>query len=222
MSTAGSSRCFNAGNLISGLAAVLWLCGSCAAAPEAGTPDPDTAMSGGALVSALRQGGLVIYFRHADTGPAYQEQGVDLKRCDTQRNLNDKGRAEAEQIGHQFRRLRIPVGDVFSSEFCRCRETAELAFERYTIEASLTGVSRSSEAAPRREFATAGLKRLLATAPRPATNTVLVSHGYNLWDAEGFHLGTQGEAAIYRPDGQGGYDLVARLMPEQWGQLPER
>lgn len=216
------SRCFNPRNLLAGLTALLWLAGACAAAPDAGTPDSGNAKSGAALVSALRQGGLVIYFRHADTGPAYQEQGVDLMRCDTQRNLNDKGRVEAEQIGGQFRRLGIPIGEVLSSEFCRCRETAELAFERYTIEASLTGVSRSSEAAPRRDLATAGLKKLLATVPGPATNTVLVSHGFNLWDAEGFHLGTQGEAAIFLPDGRGGYVLVARLTPEQWGQLPER
>lgn len=222
MSKKGSGPRFNSRNLMAGLAALFWLCGSCAAAPDAGTADPGKAKSGAALVSALRQGELVIYFRHADTGPAYQEQGVDLKRCDTQRNLNDKGRVEAEQIGDQFRRLGIPVGEVLSSEFCRCRETAELAFKRYTIEASLTGVGRSSEAAPRRALATAGLKKLLATAPRPVTNTVLVSHGYNLWDAEGFHLGTQGEAAIFRSDGQGGYALVARLTPEQWGALPER
>jgi phosphohistidine phosphatase SixA len=222
MSTTGSRLCFLSGNFMAGLAAMLLVCAPCLAAPGAGTPDPANARSGAALVSALRQGGLVIYFRHADTGPAYPEQGVDLKRCDTQRNLDDKGRWEAEQIGAQFRRLGIPVGEVLSSEFCRCRETAELAFGRYAIEASLTGVSRASEAAPRRQLATAGLRRVLATVPRPGTNTVLVSHGYNLWDAEGFHLGTQGEAAVYRPDGRGGYALVVRLTPEQWGQLPER
>ncbi len=222
MSTTGSRRRFLSGNLMAGLAALFLVCAPYPAAFGAGTPDPGNARSGAALVSALRGGGLAIYFRHADTGSAYQEQGVDLKRCETQRNLNDKGRLEAGQIGVQFRRLGIPVGDVLSSEFCRCRETAELAFGRYAIEASLTGVGRSSEAAPRRELATAGLKKLLATVPRAATNTVLVSHGYNLWDAEGFHLGTQGEAAIYRPDGQGGYFLVARLTPEQWGALPAR
>jgi hypothetical protein len=48
----------------------------------------------------------------------------------------------------------------------------------------------------------------------------LVSHGFNLWDAEGFHLGTQGEAAIYRPDGKGGYAVVARIVPRQWSELP--
>jgi hypothetical protein len=65
------------------------------------------------------------------------------------------------------------------------------------------------------------LKNLLATKPAPGRNSVLVSHGFNLWDAEGFHLGTQGEAAIYRPDGRGGYVLIARLLPRQWAELAE-
>lgn len=192
------------------------------AAADPGIPDTANAKASAGLVSALRQGGLVIYFRHADTGPAYQEQGVDLKRCDTQRNLNDKGRDEAKQIGAQFKRLGIPVGDVLSSEFCRCRETAELAFGHYQVDSLLTGVSRSPEAAPKRERAIAGLKKMLATLPPAAANTVLISHGYNLWDTEGFHLGTQGEAAIYKPDGKGGYALVARLTPDEWDSLPSR
>jgi broad specificity phosphatase PhoE len=177
------------------------------------------APEGAALADALRQGGLVIYFRHADTGPAYEERGVDLSRCDTQRNLNDKGREEARGIGAQFRRLAVPVGEVRSSAFCRCRETAELAFSRYEVDPLLTGVSRAPEAAARREAATAGLRRLLGKPPQPGTNTVLVSHGYNLWDAEGFHLGTQGEAAVYRPDGKGGYVLLARVLPGEWAAL---
>ncbi|MBC8007698.1 MAG: histidine phosphatase family protein [Prolixibacteraceae bacterium] len=201
---------------------LLLLCFLSPAAADPGIPDASNAKDGAVLVSALRQGGLVIYFRHADTGPAYQEQGVDLKRCDSQRNLNDKGRDEARQIGAQFKRLDIPVGDVLSSEFCRCKETAELAFGRYKVESLLTGVSRASEAAPRRERAIAGLKVMLAAAPQAAANTVLISHGYNLWDTEGFHLGTQGEAAIFRPDGKGGYALVARLTPDQWEPLPSQ
>lgn len=190
-----------------------------AQAAQPGVPPAQQALAGESLLAALRQGGLVIYFRHADTGPAYLEQGVDLSRCDTQRNLNDDGRAQSREIGAQFRRLRIAVGEVLSSEFCRCRETAQLAFGRFTIEPMLTGVSRSAEAAQRRETASAALKRLLATRPPAGTNTVLVSHGFNLWDAEGFHLGTQGEAAVYRPDGSGGYALLARLQPQEWAEL---
>ena len=189
-------------------------------AAQPGVPEQEHGLSGKWLAAALERGGYVIYFRHADTGPAYQEQGVDLKRCETQRNLNDNGREEAKLIGAQFRKLRIPVGEVLASEFCRCMETADLAFGRHTIEPRLTGVSRSAEAAPRREQAIAALKKMLAAKPAPGTNTVLVSHGYNLWDAEGFHLGTQGEAAIYKPDGKGGYALVARLLPREWEELP--
>lgn len=187
-----------------------------AAQPEA---DTQQALAGDALLKALQRGGLVIYFRHADTGPAYLEQGVDLARCDTQRNLNDDGRAQSRNIGSQFRRLRIPLGEVLSSEFCRCRETAQLAFGRHAVEPLLTGVSRSAESAGRRKEATVALKRMLATSPAAGVNTVLVSHGFNLWDAEGFHLGTQGEAAIYRPDGAGGYVLLARLLPAEWAEL---
>jgi hypothetical protein len=68
----------------------------------AGVPEQEHALSGESLTAALKRGGYVIYFRHADTGPAYLEQGVDLKRCETQRNLNDNGREEAKLIGaHQ-------------------------------------------------------------------------------------------------------------------------
>ena len=185
-----------------------------------GVPEQENALHGESLAAALKRGGYVIYFRHADTGPAYLEQGVDLKRCETQRNLNDNGRAEAKLIGTHFKNLNIPVGEVLASEFCRCKETADLAFGRYKLEPMLTGVGRSAEAAPRREQAIAALKKLLAASPVPGTNTVLVSHGFNLLDAEGFHLGTQGEAAIYKPDGKGGYVLVARLLPREWEELP--
>ena len=189
-------------------------------AAQSGVPEQEHTLSGRSLAAALERGGYVIYFRHADTGPAYLEQDVDLKRCETQRNLNDNGREEAKLIGAQFRKLKIPVGEVLASEFCRCVETADLAFGRHKIEPLLTGVSRSAEAAPRREQAIAALKKMLAASPAPGTNSVLVSHGFNLWDAEGFHLGTQGEAAIYKPDGKGGYALVARLLPREWAELP--
>jgi hypothetical protein len=103
---------------------------------------------------------------------------------------------------------------------CAYQQEAQQALARYALEPMLTGVSRSAEAAPRREKAIAALKKMLAATPAPGTNTVLVSHGFNLWDAEGFHLGTQGEAAIYIPDGKGGYALVARLLPREWVDLP--
>lgn len=175
------------------------------------------------LVAALRQGGHVIYFRHADTGPAYIEPPtIDLTRCETQRNLDDGGRAQAAEIGRQFRRLGIPVGPVLSSEFCRCRDTAQLAFGRYEIARTLTGVRRDPEYAQARQDAARGLRALLSTFPPAGQNTVLVSHGFNLIDLEGLYLSVQGEAAVYRPDGAGGYSLIARVLPQRWRELAPR
>jgi broad specificity phosphatase PhoE len=185
-----------------------------------GTPEPAHALAGSALAAALAQGGFVIYFRHADTGPAVPEPpGFDLARCETQRNLNDDGREQARDIGVQFRRLNIPVGRVLSSEFCRCWQTAELAFGRYEKTSDLTGVPRGAQWDDLRTQRSAALRRLLSSQPPPGQNSVLVSHGFNLWDLERFHLGTQGEAAVYRPDGRGAYALVARLLPQDWAEL---
>lgn len=169
------------------------------------------------IAEALRGGGYVVYFRHADTGaPTAEPPGVDINRCETQRNLIDRGREQARGIGEQFRRLRIPVGKVLSSEFCRCRDTAQLAFGRFELTRTLTVVRREPEFEPARRAAAHGLRKLLATAPAPGENTVLVSHGFNLIDLEGIYLSEQGEAAIYLPDGVGGYTLVARVKPDAW------
>jgi phosphohistidine phosphatase SixA len=178
-------------------------------------------LSDAELVAALQRGGNVIYFRHADTGPASPDPPTaDLTRCETQRNLNDNGRAQAQDIGRQFRRLRIPVGAVLSSQFCRCKETAQLAFGRFEVVPTLTGVARGPELAQARRSASEGLRVLLSTVPPEGENTVLVSHGFNLIDLEGLYLSTQGEAAIYQPDGAGSYSLLARVLPSQWSGLP--
>jgi ubiquinone/menaquinone biosynthesis C-methylase UbiE/phosphohistidine phosphatase SixA len=173
------------------------------------------------LAAALRQGGFVIYFRHADTGAAIPDPpGIDLSRCETQRNLNDEGRAQAVEIGRQFQRLGIPVGAVRSSRYCRCWQTAQLAFGRYELDPLLTGVSRGPEHEAARRAASDHLRKALGTVPPKGENTVLVSHGFNLIDLEGLYLSTQGEAAIYRPDGSGSYQLVARMRPDEWAAWP--
>ena len=98
------------------------------------------------LVEALREGGYVIYLRHAATDRSQEDAGfLDLEDCSTQRNLNEAGREQAREIGRGFRALEIPLGDVLSSEYCRTRETAELAFERLEPEPDLTGFPNAGE-----------------------------------------------------------------------------
>jgi broad specificity phosphatase PhoE len=77
----------------------------------------------------LRQGGHVVLLRHAQTTPGIGDpEGMRLGDCTTQRNLSEEGRQHARRVGEEFRRFRVPVDMVLSSEWCRCVETAGLAF----------------------------------------------------------------------------------------------
>ena len=71
------------------------------------------------LVAALREGGHVGFVRHGSTESDYADQ-IDavMGDCSTQRGLSEAGWREAREIGAAFERLEIPVGAVFSSEYC--------------------------------------------------------------------------------------------------------
>ena len=76
---------------------------------------------------ALKNGGIVL-FRHALAPGTGDPADFTLGDCSTQRNLNDQGRADSRAIGQAFRDKGIKVGRVLTSQWCRCVETAELAF----------------------------------------------------------------------------------------------
>jgi phosphohistidine phosphatase SixA len=170
------------------------------------------------LVDRLRQGGFVIYFRHTSTDFSQADSDlVNLDNCSTQRNLTEVGRAQATAIGEAMRLLAVPIGDVLSSQFCRTLETAWLAFGRATPTRDLTSISGLTIA--ERDRRLEALRILLATPPPEATNTILVAHQFNLRDAMGVTLITEGEAAIYQPDGIGWTNLVTLVQPNQWAEL---
>src|SRR5690349_22128456 len=83
------------------------------------------------VVAKLREGGLVLYMPHTSTDFSQNDAAMtSYADCAHQRNLTDKGRAEAREIGANVTRLGIPLGEVLASPFCRTMETARLAFGR--------------------------------------------------------------------------------------------
>ena len=99
------------------------------------------------LWALLKGGGQVVLMRHAVTTPGVGDpEGMRLADCATQRNLSDEGRAHAKQVGEAFRARKIPVGQVLSSPWCRCLETARLAFG---IEPQASPARRPRPRAPR-------------------------------------------------------------------------
>jgi phosphohistidine phosphatase SixA len=178
-------------------------------------------LTGPALVEALRQGGYVIYFRHAATDysiPESQQGEAWWQSCDPQvvRNLSEAGRQQARAIGEAFRALQIPVDRVLSSEFCRVAETARLAFGQIELSADLTGFGTADEA--ERERRIVALQTMLATPPPAGTNTILVGHLFNIQAAATVSL-PEGGVAIFEPRGQAGFQLVARISSDEWSNL---
>jgi phosphohistidine phosphatase SixA len=168
------------------------------------------------LMDSLKAGGYIIYFRHGATDRSQQDTDPkNLANCATQRNLNDMGRTQARSIGEAFRALNIPVGQVLSSEYCRALEHARHSFNRATPEPSL--VLPDPLTAEERQRNTQGLQRLLSVAPQAGMNTVMVSHSPNLRDAIGVDLTVEGSAAILRPNAQGRPEVVAIVLPGDWG-----
>ena len=157
--------------------------------------EPGVDLDDRSLLEALREGGFVIYFRHAATDTTY-DQNVDLAYCSTQRNLSQLGRDQSVMIGEGFEALGIPVGEVRSSEMCRTKETAELAFGEVTPDPNLTPFVSAGEGEDAEKIE--ALREMLATSPEPGTNTVIVAHEFNIAEAAGLTL-EEGEAAVFLP-----------------------
>ncbi len=138
--------------------------------------DPATAsppLAGAPLLAALRSGGYVLYFRHTSTDFGQNdEQMTGYEDCARQRNLTEAGRAEARAIGAAIRALRIPIGEVLASPFCRTRETAELMFGRATPATAVRGGPAQAD-----DDRYAELKALLATPVGDGVDLAIVSHG---------------------------------------------
>jgi phosphohistidine phosphatase SixA len=173
--------------------------------------EPGADIGDESLVEAMREGGFVIYIRHASTDfSTVDEEPVDLADCTAQRTLSEVGRLESRRIGESIVDLDIPVGVVLSSEMCRAWETAELAFGEVELTSDLTVFATASSEAEEDER-TDVLRALLATPPEAGTNTFVVGHLVNITVAANVTM-EEGEAAIFMPSaswsGNGCIDAV--------------
>jgi phosphohistidine phosphatase SixA len=173
------------------------------------------------IAQALRAGDLVIVLRHgatfsdqADTDP------LNFDNIAAQRNLNDKGKALAKAFGDALRQAQVPIGKVYTSKYNRAYETAVLAglkdIEK-TTDLTEGGLIVSPNENSRRAEA---FRKMLATPPKPHTNTILITHQPNIVAALGkdwFDV-KEGEASIFRP-ADGSFKLVARVQMDEWPRI---
>ncbi len=185
-----------------------WLFGLLVAAVSMGVLGPRPAQaSENAAWAALRQGGIVL-FRHANAPGGGDPTGMRLDDCTTQRNLDEAGRAQSRRIGEAFRSRAIEVGAVLTSQWCRARDTAELAFPgRKRDETAFNSFFGDASKAPAQ---TADARRILVDWRGPGA-LVVATHQVNIAALTGISPAS-GEGVVVKVE-NGNISVVGRIRP---------
>lgn len=179
---------------------------------------PAAPLAPDALVAELRRGGYLLYFRHAATDMSRNDAAMKgYEDCANQRNLVDRGRADARAIGAAFKALAIPVGRVMASPFCRTMETARIIFGRAEALPEARG-GPIVQGAVDQQDRYAELRRLFAQPLPAGSNIVIASHGNPFISLAGPPYLAEGEMAVVRPRGSD-FDVIGRVRPEDWTGL---
>lgn len=195
---------------------IVGVLGSTAALAAEPEPFKDK-ISGKELIDLLKGGGHVIYLRHTTTEKDYADQiSAKMSDCSTQRMLSEVGWKEARDIGAAFVTHNIPIGPVYSSQYCRAWQTADLAFGRYIKKSELNFEPAEEYTETQYTAMRNRVRPLLSQVPPSDYNIVLVGHDDPFEAATGIYPEPMGVAFIIKPDGKGGFELIADIAPAEW------
>ena len=126
------------------------------------------------VINELKKGGNLIFIRHAYAPGGGDPKNFDINECKTQRNLSNSGRDQAKKIGSFFKDNKIPISKVYSSEWCRCKETASIAFNDFETKSFLNSFF-SSQFAKNKDLQMKRLKTFINNWNKNK-NLVFVTH----------------------------------------------
>jgi broad specificity phosphatase PhoE len=161
-------------------------------------------------IGSLDQPGIVVALRHALAPGTGDPAGFVLGDCTTQRNLDDRGRAQARAMGERLRAAGLNDAAVFFSRWCRCLETARLlGLAPVTPLPALDSFFGRRSDGPAR---TAALRAFLAEQGPNGPPLVLVTHQVNISALVG--RGTRsGEGVVLVRQADGDLEALAALPP---------
>jgi len=176
---------------------------------------PAHTLAGDEAEALLREGGVVVAFRHALAPGTFDPPEFRLGDCRTQRNVSEGGRAQAQRMGAWFSARGLKPARVRSSPWCRCLDTAQLAFggaEAWPALGSPRGASESTNA----ESLNALRQALVQASPGPGRERgrfeVWVTHMFVLADLVSANTAS-GEGLVLRADARGAPQVLARIAP---------
>jgi hypothetical protein len=194
-----------------------WLAAAAALAvlgPAAATAAEDAAAE--RAWAALREGRAVAVMRHVSAPGTGDPPGFRLGDCATQRNLSAAGRDEARAIGRAFRAHGIAAADIYSSQWCRCLETAEL-LGLGPVE-PLPALNSFFRDRGRRDEQTAALRAVILERGNDGRPRVFVTHQVNVTALTGVYP-RSGQVVVVEPAGDGTLRVVGSIPPPEPGTL---
>lgn len=163
--------------------------------------------------AALRGGGVAVLIRHATAPGTFDPEGFRLDDCSTQRNLSSEGREEARRIGVHLKSLGLVAGEALTSQWCRCRETAALAFGTARDWPALNSFISARENEARQ---VAEVRARIARIKPGDKPLVLVTHQVMVTAISGIYP-QSGEAVVVAPlrkGGKGEVRVIGSIRPE--------
>ena len=195
------------------LCALLFALAFCASAvAQDRNSTPRIVLSPAEIASLLKQGGYVLYFRHAATDFSQNDtQSRGPRHCARQRNLTDAGRADARAIGTAITSIDASFVRVVASPTCRTMETANLVFGRAEASEDVRGGPIAAPSPERYE----PLLRLMSTPLPEGQNLGIASHGNPFYALVGPPYLAEGELALIKPGGAG-FEVIAQVRVGEW------
>ncbi len=160
------------------------------------------------LIDQIKDGGYILMIRHALAPGTGDPANFRIGDCSTQRNLDDRGRAQARSIGEWLRASGIDKARVYSSQWCRCLETAELI--NLGPVAPLPALNSFYDRPQDREPNLKALRHFLSKQAADSELLILVTHYVTIAEITGEAV-FSGEGIALRIKDRGSYDVVGKL-----------
>ena len=160
------------------------------------------------LADQIREGGYVVMIRHALAPGSGDPPNFRIDDCSTQRNLDDQGRAQSRRIGKWLRQRGLSSVKIYSSQWCRCLETARLLELGDVTE--MPALNSFFERPADREPNLKALRQFLAQLPTDTQSILMVTHYVTIAGITGVGV-SSGEAVALRLKGRGEFEVAGRL-----------
>jgi phosphohistidine phosphatase SixA len=160
------------------------------------------------LIDQMKAGGHILMIRHAMAPGSGDPENFQIGDCSTQRNLDDRGRSQARAIGEWLRANGIEKARMFSSQWCRCLDTARLIHLGPVTQ--LSALNSFYDRPQDREPNLKALRIFLAKQTSASELLILVTHFVTISEITGEAV-SSGQGVVLRVKEKGAYEVAGRL-----------